>query len=68
MHCAVNIGNMLMRLSDNLLKSTYHRVRAPLPCEVLVSYAAMHSDSDMHVPIVQVGASLDVSQSSRSLL
>ena len=24
----VNIGNMLMRLSDNKLKSTYHRVRA----------------------------------------
>ena len=24
----VNIGNMLMRLSDNRLKSTYHRVRA----------------------------------------
>ena len=32
----VNIGNMLMRLSDNLLKSTYHRVRAPLPDETLV--------------------------------
>ena len=32
----VNIGNMLMRLSDNLLKSTYHRVRAPLPGESLV--------------------------------
>lgn len=29
----VNIGNMLMRLSDGLLHSTYHRVRAPLPDE-----------------------------------
>ncbi|EIE19347.1 Clavaminate synthase-like protein [Coccomyxa subellipsoidea C-169] len=29
----VNIGNMLMRLSDGLLLSTYHRVRAPLPEE-----------------------------------
>ncbi len=32
----VNIGNMLMRLSDGLLHSTYHRVRAPLPGEKLV--------------------------------
>ncbi len=32
----VNIGNMLMRLSDNKLKSTYHRVRALEEGEVSV--------------------------------
>lgn len=37
----VNIGNMLMRLSDNLLKSTYHRVRAPLPDETLGARRSM---------------------------
>ncbi|KAK9796266.1 hypothetical protein WJX73_008902 [Symbiochloris irregularis] len=31
----VNIGNMLMRYSDEKLKSTYHRVRGPLPGETL---------------------------------
>lgn len=32
----VNIGNMLMRLSDNKLKLTYHRVRALEEGEVSV--------------------------------
>lgn len=31
--CAVNIGDALMRWSDDKLKSNYHRVRMPLPGE-----------------------------------